>query len=67
MPFLMEKVSDEVTYEQIVVESLSQMGYLMRVPNTLVRFVLTEAVNDIYNVPSNQSSTIKEQVIFSSF
>jgi len=61
MPFLMEKVSDEVTYEQIVVESLSQMGYLMRVPNTLVRFVLTEAVNDIYNVPSNQSSTIKEQ------
>lgn len=63
MPFLMEQVSDEVTYEQIVVESLSQMGYLMRVPNTLVRFVLTQAVNDIYNVSSNQNSTIKEQVI----
>ncbi|RUS81453.1 hypothetical protein EGW08_010793 [Elysia chlorotica] len=37
LPFLMEKSSDELVYEQIVVESVSQLGYLMRIPSSDVR------------------------------
>ncbi|KAI8777748.1 cilia- and flagella-associated protein 69 isoform X1 [Biomphalaria glabrata] len=37
IPFLMEKTSDELVYEQIVVESISQLGYLMRIPTSDVR------------------------------
>uniref|UniRef100_H2YW05 Cilia- and flagella-associated protein 69 ARM repeats domain-containing protein n=1 Tax=Ciona savignyi TaxID=51511 RepID=H2YW05_CIOSA len=33
LPYLTEKMSDETSYSQIVIESVSQMGYLMRVPN----------------------------------
>uniref|UniRef100_A0A0B7A2W0 Cilia- and flagella-associated protein 69 ARM repeats domain-containing protein n=1 Tax=Arion vulgaris TaxID=1028688 RepID=A0A0B7A2W0_9EUPU len=36
-PFLMEKSSDELVYKQIVVESISQIGYIMRVLSSDVR------------------------------
>ncbi|CAG5115816.1 unnamed protein product [Candidula unifasciata] len=35
--FLMEKASDELVYKQLVVESVSQLGYLMRIPSSDVR------------------------------
>lgn len=51
MPFLKEKMSDEITYQQIVIESLSQLGYLMRVPNSAVRTILTHSLSTIYSNP----------------
>ncbi|ESO82065.1 hypothetical protein LOTGIDRAFT_223522 [Lottia gigantea] len=37
LPYLKEKTSDEIVYQQIVIESISQLGYLMRVPSNEVR------------------------------
>ncbi|KAG9339162.1 hypothetical protein JZ751_024020 [Albula glossodonta] len=37
LPLLKQKTTDEVNYAKIVKESLSQMGYLMRVPSAEVR------------------------------
>jgi len=43
-PFLMEKSSDQLVYEQIVVESISQLGYLMRIPSSEVRRQICETL-----------------------
>ncbi|XP_072179845.1 cilia- and flagella-associated protein 69-like [Diadema setosum] len=48
MPFLKEKSSDEATYSQIVIESFSQLGYLMRVPSREVRIQLADTLEAIY-------------------
>ncbi|KAI8483595.1 Cilia and flagella associated protein 69 [Branchiostoma belcheri] len=47
-PFLKEKTSDETAYAQIVVESISQMGYLMRVPNNKIRVQLCQSLVSFY-------------------
>jgi len=48
LPLLKEKVSDEIIYSQIMVESISQLGYLMRVPHNEVRKVLTDTLSKLY-------------------
>lgn len=56
LPFLKEKSSDETVYSQIVTESISQLGYLMRVPNREIRLELANTILSIYiRKPSNQS------------
>ncbi|XP_038827800.1 cilia- and flagella-associated protein 69-like [Salvelinus namaycush] len=49
LPFLKEKTSDEVTYAQTVKESLSQMGFLMRVPNAEVRNQICHSIISVYS------------------
>ncbi|KAK6324004.1 hypothetical protein J4Q44_G00063430 [Coregonus suidteri] len=49
LPFLKEKTSDEVTYAQTVKESLSQMGFLMRVPNAEVRNQICRSIVSLYS------------------
>ncbi|KAH3715889.1 cilia- and flagella-associated protein 69-like [Dreissena polymorpha] len=44
LPFLKEKSSDELVFEQIVLESVSQLGYLMRVPSIAVRKQICETL-----------------------
>nr|XP_039253375.1 cilia- and flagella-associated protein 69-like [Styela clava] len=48
LPQLKEKLSDEITYEQIVIESMSQLGYLMRVPHAKVRLAIADALISFY-------------------
>ncbi|KAL0961948.1 hypothetical protein UPYG_G00333780 [Umbra pygmaea] len=48
LPFLKEKASDELTYEQTVKESLSQLGLLMRVPHTDVRNQICDSIISFY-------------------
>uniref|UniRef100_A0A674CWH2 Cilia and flagella associated protein 69 n=1 Tax=Salmo trutta TaxID=8032 RepID=A0A674CWH2_SALTR len=50
LPFLKEKTSDEVTYAQTVKESLSQMGFLMRVPNADVRNQICHSIISVYRL-----------------
>lgn len=55
LPFLKEKSSDELIYEQIVIESISQLGYLMRVPSNEVRKQICETLNKFYcEIPDKQ-------------
>ncbi|XP_071812719.1 cilia- and flagella-associated protein 69-like [Apostichopus japonicus] len=55
LPFLKEKSSDETVYSQIVVESISQLGYLMRVPNRDIKLELANTILSIYTQkPSSQ-------------
>ncbi|XP_041367843.1 cilia- and flagella-associated protein 69-like [Gigantopelta aegis] len=55
LPFLKEKSSDEMVYEQIVVESVSQLGYLMRVPSSDVRKQICKTLYCFYTeAPQNQ-------------
>ncbi|XP_046875685.1 cilia- and flagella-associated protein 69-like [Hypomesus transpacificus] len=56
LPFLKEKVSDEITYAPAVRECLSQMGYLMRVPHAEVRHEICDSIKSLYSpVESKQS------------
>ncbi|XP_064647870.1 cilia- and flagella-associated protein 69-like isoform X2 [Lineus longissimus] len=48
LPFLREKTSDEISYEQIAIESVSQLGYLMRVPNKDIRLEICKALISFY-------------------
>ncbi|XP_072010337.1 cilia- and flagella-associated protein 69 [Engystomops pustulosus] len=54
LPFLKEKMSDEVTYAQAVAESLSQLGCLMRVPSSQVRIQICTSVASFYNPQSTK-------------
>ncbi|XP_075683735.1 cilia- and flagella-associated protein 69 isoform X2 [Rhinoderma darwinii] len=54
LPFLKEKMSDEVTYAQTVAESLSQLGCLMRVPSSQVRIQICNSVANFYNPQSTK-------------
>lgn len=51
LPYLMEKASDELVFEQIVVESISQLGYLMRIPCDGVRRQICLTLRDFYSDP----------------
>lgn len=48
LPFLKEKSSDELVYEQIVTESVSQLGYLMRVPSRDIRKQICKTLVSFY-------------------
>ncbi|KAK7110003.1 cilia- and flagella-associated protein 69-like isoform X2 [Littorina saxatilis] len=52
LPYLKEKSSDELVYEQIVVESVSQLGYLMRIPSDDVRKQICLTLKEFYNESS---------------
>ncbi|XP_064410355.1 cilia- and flagella-associated protein 69 [Latimeria chalumnae] len=49
LPFLKKRLSDEANYTQIVSESFSQMGYLMRVPDTKVKMQVCDSIINVYN------------------
>lgn len=49
LPFLKEKSSDELIYEQIVTESVSQLAYLMRVPSRDVRKQICKTLVSFYS------------------
>ncbi|WAQ94009.1 CFA69-like protein [Mya arenaria] len=49
LPFLKEKSSDELVFEQIVIESVSQLGYLMRVPSVDVRKQICETLLSFFS------------------
>lgn len=49
LPYLKEKSSDELVYEQIVIESVSQLGYLMRIPSDSVRKQICMTLKEFYN------------------
>ncbi|XP_048085313.1 cilia- and flagella-associated protein 69-like isoform X2 [Alosa alosa] len=49
LPFLKEKTSDEVKYTDAAKQSLSQLGYLMRVPKADVRLQLCASISSFYN------------------
>ncbi len=46
-PFVKEKASDELIYEQVIVECLANLGYLFRMPNNTIR---AEICACIYNL-----------------
>lgn len=55
LPFLKEKSSDELVYEQIVIESVSQLGYLMRVSSSEVRKQICDTLLAFYTeTPADQ-------------
>ncbi|KAK2187769.1 hypothetical protein NP493_155g04048 [Ridgeia piscesae] len=56
LPFFQQKSSDEVAFEQIARESVSQLGYLMRVPNSHVRTQICETLIDFYSGPKHTVS-----------
>jgi len=73
-PFLMEKSSDEIVYEQIVVESISQLGYLMRIPSsdvrrqiceTLLMFVTIKPTQDVQNFKPSSLELNRKMIEFS--
>ncbi|XP_017341165.1 cilia- and flagella-associated protein 69 [Ictalurus punctatus] len=50
-PFLKEKASDEMNYASVVTDSLSQMGYLMRVSNAEVQEQICSSIISLYISP----------------
>ncbi|XP_066525431.1 cilia- and flagella-associated protein 69-like isoform X2 [Hoplias malabaricus] len=48
-PFLKEKASDEMNYASVVTDSLSQMGYLMRVSDSKVREQICASIISLYS------------------
>lgn len=48
LPFLKERSSEETTFVQIVTESISQMGFLMRVPSNQVRIQICDSIISFY-------------------
>ncbi|KAM9496452.1 cilia- and flagella-associated protein 69 [Clarias gariepinus] len=48
LPFLKEKTSDEVRYAAAVTDSLSQMGYLMRVSDAMVQEQICASIISLY-------------------
>ncbi|KAJ1100804.1 hypothetical protein NDU88_005879 [Pleurodeles waltl] len=49
LPFLKAKSSDEIKYAQVVSESISQLGYLMRVPSSQVRMQICATIIRFYS------------------
>ncbi|XP_041039883.1 cilia- and flagella-associated protein 69-like [Carcharodon carcharias] len=49
LPFLKEKSSDESNFAQVVSESISQMGYLLRVPSAEVRLQICDSIMRLYS------------------
>ncbi|MGH0169122.1 UNVERIFIED_CONTAM: hypothetical protein FKN15_056099 [Acipenser sinensis] len=70
LPFLKERSSEETTFVQIVTESISQMGFLMRVPSNQVRIQICDSIVSFYKpktskqhvegfLPTNPSYKVK--------
>ncbi|CAH2282348.1 cilia- and flagella-associated 69 [Pelobates cultripes] len=57
LPFLKEKASDELNYANAVMQSISQLGCLMRVPSSLVRIQICNSIANFYNPES-----VKQQI-----
>ncbi|XP_067907670.1 cilia- and flagella-associated protein 69-like [Heterodontus francisci] len=49
LPFLKEQLSDESNFVQVVSESISQMGYLLRVPSAEVRLQICDSIMRLYS------------------
>ncbi|XP_072523947.1 cilia- and flagella-associated protein 69-like isoform X1 [Salminus brasiliensis] len=49
LPFLKEKASDETNYASVVTNSLSQMGFLMRVPDSKIREQICASIISLYS------------------
>ncbi|ELU15468.1 hypothetical protein CAPTEDRAFT_176397 [Capitella teleta] len=69
IPFLKEKSSDEIAFEQIAIESVAQLGYLMRVPcpgvrneicNTLITFYCAKNAGQMRTLffPGHKANTL---------
>ncbi|XP_048380327.1 cilia- and flagella-associated protein 69-like isoform X2 [Stegostoma tigrinum] len=52
LPFLKKKSSDESNFAQVVSESISQMGYLLRVPSAEVRLQICDSIMRLYSKES---------------
>ncbi|XP_069815620.1 metalloreductase STEAP2 isoform X3 [Dendropsophus ebraccatus] len=52
LPFLKEKMSDEVTYAQTAAEALTQLGCLMRAPSSQVRIQICNSIASFYSPQS---------------
>ncbi|KAF7702391.1 hypothetical protein HF521_001674 [Silurus meridionalis] len=48
IPFLKEKASDEMKYADVVMDSLSQMGFLMRIPSDAVQEQICASIISLY-------------------
>ncbi|XP_034616289.1 cilia- and flagella-associated protein 69 isoform X1 [Trachemys scripta elegans] len=49
LPFLKKKLSDEVNYTPVTLESIAQLGYLMRVPSSQVRIQICKCIISFYH------------------
>ncbi|MCJ8735662.1 hypothetical protein PDJAM_G00249940 [Pangasius djambal] len=49
LPFLKEKASDEMNYVGVVTDSLSQMGYLMRVSDAMIQEQICASIISLYS------------------
>ncbi|KAM8967141.1 cilia- and flagella-associated protein 69 [Pelodytes ibericus] len=49
LPFLKEKTSDEINYANVVANSVSHLGCLLRLPSTPVRIQICNAIANFYN------------------
>ncbi|XP_050388470.1 cilia- and flagella-associated protein 69 [Patella vulgata] len=61
LPYLKEKTSDEIVYEQIVIESISQLGYLMRVPSNNVRKTICQTLMSFYSEEQTKQKVQKHK------
>ncbi|XP_070566690.1 cilia- and flagella-associated protein 69-like [Ptychodera flava] len=58
LPFLKEKSSDETAYAQIAMESISQLGYLMRVPSDKVRSQICKSLISFYAKKASEKTIV---------
>ncbi|XP_072268888.1 cilia- and flagella-associated protein 69 [Pyxicephalus adspersus] len=57
LPFLKERMSDEATYAQVVADSFSQLGCLMRVPSSQLRIQICKSIANFYNPEMSKQQT----------
>ncbi|XP_057683985.1 cilia- and flagella-associated protein 69-like isoform X1 [Corythoichthys intestinalis] len=60
LPFLKEKMSDELNYAEDVKQFLSRMGYLMSVPDSEVRRQVVESVKSFYSCPAPSKPSLDD-------
>ncbi|XP_072910673.1 cilia- and flagella-associated protein 69-like isoform X2 [Hemitrygon akajei] len=48
LPFLKAKSTDESNFAQVVSESISQMGYLLRIPNREIRMQICNSIMNLF-------------------
>ncbi|XP_069787552.1 cilia- and flagella-associated protein 69-like [Narcine bancroftii] len=48
LPFLKEKSTDESNFAQVVSESISQMGFLLRLPNKEIRLQICDSIVNLF-------------------
>ncbi|XP_075683729.1 cilia- and flagella-associated protein 69-like isoform X2 [Rhinoderma darwinii] len=67
LPFLKEKMSDEVRYAETTAKSFYHLGYLMRVPSTRVRMQICSTVMDFYSAEHQMPQIIGFQPTSNSY